>query len=227
MAIQNVCPLCGKVNPDAEWVCEDCGTKLPAARPHTASAPQSQSQPIPANAPSQVPPEYEHLQRSFNNFGRVFFAIFIGAALLIGLVGAATALKTSRSQSWPTVQGEVTYSSIDRSSSGFNNPRRQRRTTPSFSPSIRYVYQVKGVRYNGSRITLIGWSGNINEARAAAGKYPVGAHVPVYYNPANPEDSLLEPGDQSNNLMAIGMGGLFVVIGAVGGYFWFRPSKRN
>lgn len=29
--VENKCPLCGKVNPDSEWACEDCGAKLPNA----------------------------------------------------------------------------------------------------------------------------------------------------------------------------------------------------
>lgn len=27
--MENKCPLCGKVNPETEWVCEDCGATLP------------------------------------------------------------------------------------------------------------------------------------------------------------------------------------------------------
>lgn len=29
MAAENKCPLCGKINPPSEWVCEECGAQLP------------------------------------------------------------------------------------------------------------------------------------------------------------------------------------------------------
>lgn len=28
-AVENKCPLCGKINPNTEWYCESCGAKLP------------------------------------------------------------------------------------------------------------------------------------------------------------------------------------------------------
>ncbi len=51
MPIENKCPLCGKVNPATEWVCEDCGAQLPmhgqrasgASATHGASAKASES----------------------------------------------------------------------------------------------------------------------------------------------------------------------------------------
>lgn len=220
----NICPLCGKLNPDEEWVCEACGTKLPNHGQRAATPPASPPAP-PAAAPSQLPPEYAHLQRHVDNVGRGFFTIFIGVAIVFLLFGAASAFKTFQSQSWPSVQGEITYSDIHRQmSTGVT--KRNKDIAPSYSPSLRYVYYVNNVRHEGSRVTLLGWSGSASQARAALKPYPKGARVQVYYNPSNHDDALLEPHNQSNNLGAMGMSAVFIVIGVVGCFFWLRKPKR-
>ncbi len=53
----NKCPLCAKMNPDTEWVCEDCGAELPmhGQRGVQSRKPVQLSGGVPPNAPVQVP----------------------------------------------------------------------------------------------------------------------------------------------------------------------------
>lgn len=40
---ENKCPLCGKLNPITEWVCEDCGARLPLHGKGTSTPKQKQT----------------------------------------------------------------------------------------------------------------------------------------------------------------------------------------
>jgi hypothetical protein len=89
-------------------------------------------------------------------------------------------------QSWPGVMGTVLSSSVQ-----------SRRTGNSIStyPVVVYQYQVNGQTYQGQTIKAGEQFFNvriIGEAQATADRYPVGAQVMVYYNPANPQESALE-----------------------------------
>jgi hypothetical protein len=89
-------------------------------------------------------------------------------------------------QSWPGVMGTILSSSVQ-----------SRRTGNSMStyPVVVYQYQVNGQTYQGQTIKAGEQFFNvriIGEAQATADRYPVGAQVMVYYNPANPQESALE-----------------------------------
>ncbi|MGE3329181.1 MAG: DUF3592 domain-containing protein [Acidimicrobiia bacterium] len=63
------------------------------------------------------------------------------------------------------------------------------------SPNVVYAYSVDGHVYQGTRVKLAGQvraAGSGNGAVATAERYPAGAAVTVYYDPANPWDATLE-----------------------------------
>jgi uncharacterized protein DUF3592 len=119
-----------------------------------------------------------------------------GLAKILGITGVALFLLGAfyvyqgiSSTQWPSVEGRILYS----------NARRG----PKPEALLWYEYYVNDRRYlasnyrNGGNVTPFS-----DVADAAAKRYPVGRAVPVYYNPRNPQDALLEPGLWWGNFVA-------------------------
>ncbi|MBI5960617.1 MAG: DUF3592 domain-containing protein [Chloroflexi bacterium] len=112
---------------------------------------------------------------------------------LIAVFFAVRALSSQRqvraTRAWPTVDGRVLSSGVEarRSRSGSGH-------STSFYPAVVYEYVVNGQRYmnnvvNPGQPIGIGFRGMVEKKVA---RYPVGNAVPVYYNPQNPGESVLE-----------------------------------
>ena len=84
---------------------------------------------------------------------------------------------------WPTTTGTVTLSTVEARSDSEGGT--------TYYPVVRYSYQVGGQIFQGSRIAPgmeVGGSG----AGKVSARYPMGAQVPVYYDPQSPSDAVLE-----------------------------------
>lgn len=134
-------------------------------------------------------------------------AWFIPAAMT--LTGAGFMLrKTWKVRRWPRAPGVVLSSSLD-------HDRAADAETQSFQPIIRYSYTVDGVTRKGRRLTPGGAeSGGEGWAREMLARYPVGSATSVYYNPANPDEAVLEasPPPLARGLLALG---LLLMLGVV------------
>lgn len=89
-------------------------------------------------------------------------------------------------QSWLTTTGTVLMSSVQ--------SRRSGNSTSAF-PVVVYQYEVNGKTHQGQTIKAGEQFMNVRilgQANATAARYPIGANVTVYYNPANPAESALE-----------------------------------
>ena len=89
-------------------------------------------------------------------------------------------------QSWPATTGTVLMSSVQSKRTG---------NSTSFYPAVVYQYTVNGQSYQGQRIKAGEQFLNIRiigDAEATVRRYPSGAQVTVYYNPASPAESALE-----------------------------------
>jgi hypothetical protein len=110
-----------------------------------------------------------------------------GMALFI--VGAYYVYHGISSTQWPDVEGQIVYSRAR----GGQHPE----------TLLWYEYYVHNRRYlasnyrNGGKLTT-----SLRGAEAAAKRFTVGAVVPVFYNPADPQDALLEPGMWWGNFVA-------------------------
>ena len=56
---------------------------------------------------------------------------------------------------------------------------------------VAYHYEVEGIQYTGSRVTLTDVTGGLRQADQVLRAYPVGTDVTVFYNPQDPADSVL------------------------------------
>lgn len=111
-------------------------------------------------------------------------------------------------------------------------PHRNHRRAP-FSSAVGYAYTVDGQGYTGSRYSL-GEGANAagrtftSEAEAAeraAARYRVGQDIPVYYDPADPAEAVLQPGANWGSYVPLILGAFFGLCG--GGLFWLLLRLRQ
>lgn len=100
-------------------------------------------------------------------------------------------LDRKASPEWPTVTGRILDSKVvaqNESNDGASFTREWR-------IDLNYRYTVGGQTYQGQRIrAILPRFGTEAEALAVQQRFPVGAEVPVHYDPAKPKSSVLIPG---------------------------------
>lgn len=111
--------------------------------------------------------------------------LLIGSGVVAVLFPLVTWSRVRASRRWPSVQGRILQSTLDRhsrSGSGY-----------SYTPRIRYAYVVDRQEYESSQINFWGVVGGSEWiARRTTARYPEGARVPVYYNPEGPSEAVLD-----------------------------------
>ena len=133
----------------------------------------------------------------------LFFVIGV-IVLLWGITSSQSAFK---SVNWPSVSGMVTDAHMSSSSDNDGT---------TYSAKISYSYQVNGQVYGGSRVSFGDVStSNSGDAQKVLARYPTGATVSVYYNPAAPSQTVLEPGFSAGLLLPLGIGTLFTLVGGL------------
>lgn len=121
------------------------------------------------------------------------FAVLIIVGIL-GLVALGILFRMIRtwqaagtSKSWSSTTGRVLSATV----AARRNPGRN---GVSYYPVVVYEYNIDGQHYTGNRLGFGSPVGVGIQAVVAQGlgKYPVGSNLPVYYNPNNPADAVLE-----------------------------------
>ncbi len=91
-----------------------------------------------------------------------------------------------RAAKWQQVTGRITKSGIGTQHHQFAGAA----TTVRNMPDVEYDFSVAGVAYRGARIAITDTSGE--DIEPALERYPVGKAVTVYYDPADPNNCVLE-----------------------------------
>lgn len=143
-----------------------------------------------------------------SNFG--YLALFgVGFTIFI-FVGICWQSKFSL-DAWNITEGEIVLFEIqDRSDS--NNYG----ISPSFVPVVKYKYSVNYKEYESERLSqlFLNYSSRFF-AEAEVGKYRAGDQVKVYYNPSNPQESILiktEPNKLGLGLLLL-LGMVLIMLG--------------
>src|SRR5262245_9024358 len=93
-------------------------------------------------------------------------------------------------QAWPSAPGVVLSSFVNTESSYDSTSNSE---TTSYHPHVTYEYDVNGQRYRSERLKASDGfyrAGMLpGNAQAVVDRYPPGAQITVYYNPANPQES--------------------------------------
>jgi hypothetical protein len=133
----------------------------------------------------------------------IFFAV--GAGLMVW--GGIVLRNASVSKEWPAVQGEIVSSYVDSSSDEDGT---------TYSADIEFQYVVDDRRLTADTVNFGEYgSSNRNHAADIVAKYPVGKMVTVYYDPAEPETAVLEPGVTWSSYVLLLMGLVFIIAPAI------------
>ncbi len=139
-------------------------------------------------------------------------AILINAVFFmigLGIFGYSMyeAVKAYGSTDWPTVKGTIVDSRI-----GIHSGSEDGTT---YTPDVMYEYWVQGKLYRAGNIRPSKLDeSSPADAQRKLDRFPTGASVTVYYNPADPYDALLEPGMELHNYL-IPFVGIFVMADSV------------
>ena len=134
------------------------------------------------------------------------FAFVLGALLL--WLGWRRQQKVKASMSWPYVLGKVVAASVRQV---VERGDAQTRDITNYVPFVQYEYQVGGQNYQGNRLAFQekGYTSHKKAFKLVA-DFPVGGPVSVYFDPANPQNAVLERKAHGNNFPLV-VGGILVL----------------
>jgi hypothetical protein len=150
----------------------------------------------------------------------LFFAAFTG----ISIVRLVTLWHADGTTSWTPATGRVTATAYAKSAwydnFQFSGRRRsqvpmQRRQTPDqLVPKIAYEYIVAGRTYVGTRYQFSRVPYEMGEIQAMFRQHPVASSIPLYFDPAQPSQSVLKIGaDPTDKTVGVLTGGFAVCAG--------------
>ena len=141
---------------------------------------------------------------------RAMFIIFIFTMFpTIIVVALATKLwEVRKAKSWHSTTGRVITSRVRSRKKRPGDEGYGADSDVTNEPEVEYTYQVGNRRHRCGRIT-IGERTSADELEAILARYPVGATVTVYYDPARPEKAVLER-DLPTGMLLAGAGCLLV-----------------
>jgi hypothetical protein len=135
-----------------------------------------------------IPAREEDYQSPTVRFG----IALVGVLLIVSTPFAAHSSyrvyqEARQSERWPTSDGEITRSEVEE--------RKEDLTKTVYWPKVQYRYTVAERVYEGTRVNFdesgSQYSGRIE---SLVKRFPLGAKVPVYYDPADPAQAVLDPG---------------------------------
>lgn len=122
-----------------------------------------------------------------NSDGFWITLIFLPMVALIVVAAASKLFELRKAQSWTATTGRVVRSGIEARRHRFEGEAE----TVENVPAVEYEFTVGGRKVHGSRIGIGDDSGGAN-TDATLKRYPLGAAVTVYYDPADPKNCVLE-----------------------------------
>jgi hypothetical protein len=146
---------------------------------------------------------------------RLFFVIF-GAGIIMLCLGVYGYLvgpaRSSAARRWPVAQGQVISSQLR----SLNDEGGTKPTSGSPWPEVRYNFPVNGQQFAGNRLRF-GVQPTGAEAHAVVARYAAGGPISIHYNPANPNENVIEPVSESKMLMqSMMVGAAMAAVGLFG-----------
>jgi hypothetical protein len=140
--------------------------------------------------------------------GIVIFIVFNGLGFVLLFRAISERRKLQSANTWPSAQGVILASCVEEDDSR----NAVGKVAVTFMPVVSYEYTVLGKTYHGTKVTL-GTSGfNYIDASNISKRFPEGAQVPVFYNPAKPEEAVLAP-RAAGGLFPLTPGIFFIAVG--------------
>jgi hypothetical protein len=134
----------------------------------------------------------------------ILSVIFLIVGVGLSIWGWNTLRNAQKSESWPTVNGEITgsYVRTDNDDDG-----------TTYHAEVAYQYVVNDTRYNADTVSF-GQYGSSDRSHAGdvVARYAEGDRVTVFYNPEAPETAVLEPGVTWSSYMLLAFGLCFSIV---------------
>lgn len=159
---------------------------------------------------------------------RIFFAyllpgMFTIAGAIMLVVGARNIQGAWESENWPHVQGKISESEVRSHTSRNSNGR----TSTSYSVELKYTYTVDDEEYIGDRLRFGEMNSNKRrDANAKAKTFAAGKKIKVFYDPEEPQESVLEPGIHGSSWFLPIFGAVFFTVGTLLSIFLPRMFRR-
>lgn len=144
--------------------------------------------------------------------------VFLGIGLAMFVFGIFFLIDANESAGWPEVEGSVRYTAVkqDRARGAQGGSK----YTIRYYYTVSYRYTVNGQPLSGDRYSMgdgpraSGYFKTRQEAEAEGDiVYPVGSAITVYYNPENPESTVLRPGTNWGTYVPLILGLFFAGCG--------------
>jgi len=156
-------------------------------------------------------------------FSRIFPLIFVVVGASVVFFGIRGLTRARASIEWPSTQGTIVESSVERHRSSGSNG-----SSTTYHAEILYEFVVDGTTYNGDRVAYGDYgSSSPSHARHIVNRYPEGKSIAVYYMPGNPEECLLEPGMKGQSWFLPGIGLIFFTAGSLMAVFLPKALKKQ
>jgi len=149
---------------------------------------------------------------SANLAGTVFLLLGLG----VSYYGYRLIRKARASSEWPAAQGQIESSTVDVEKERERDSDGDVHYETKYIPRIVYRYQVEGTDYYGDQISFGNTSSSSpNWAYRIKDQYSPGMEVAVYYDPANPQEAVLQPGARWTTYIVLGIGAAFALTGVL------------
>ena len=133
-----------------------------------------------------------------------FGALFFGGGALLFYSAIAMRRMVKAARSWPSVEGTILRSTMGATSGSQGG---------SWVPVVEYEYEVDGERHESNAIAIGGATGMLKgAAEKTVARYPEGARVQVFFDPAHPKSPCLER-RSTNSPIAFGLGAVTMIAG--------------
>lgn len=136
----------------------------------------------------------------------VVACVLIAFGLTFAGLGIKNLIEANASRDWPSTSAEVISAEIKTGSGGPRN------SSIRYTPRITYRYTLDGKSYTSDRAAFV-YSSSSDKARAFIRRFPPGAQVAAYYDPADPSEAVLVREGYGTLWIFVGFGLLFASIG--------------
>ncbi|MGE9266488.1 MAG: DUF3592 domain-containing protein [Verrucomicrobiales bacterium] len=150
---------------------------------------------------------------------RLLMGVFIAVGAICLLIGFFQIKEARASVGWMETEGLILESRVESHHDSDGT---------TYGAEVRYSYRVKDAEFEGSRISYGDYSSsNHGRAKEIVARYPVGAEVVVYVDPADIKKAVLEPGMSGGVWLLPGIGGAFFLFGILAFISMERQMKKG
>ena len=148
----------------------------------------------------------------------LFFGMLAIAGRIVTAIGIRGYRTCCRAAAWPSVPGRAVRSEVVHKSQRWGGDLMW-----YYDPIVVYEYEVGGRRYESDPVAFVETRDNrLGPAEKRGARYPVGAHVEVFYDPHHPQEAVLDRGGMGLALVLMCAGPLATIAGIVAVVIWWQ-----